>query len=442
MTIEVLSFIGIFVAAIIFAVLCFKGFHIIPCSILAAVILCIMSGMPIYETLTKTYMASFANFIGGYYLLLGCGAIFACIMRDCGAISGIAYRIVQLAYKFPKQYQKVAAVCILPLINFIIVYGGVAIYAATFTLVAIAAEVLRKMDVHWGYYAVASLGSAKLAQFMPGTPETVNQIPLEYLGTHPADGALLGIVAAVIMYAFAIVYVFISIRHDEKKGIGFFPAGERIAASDTIQIDKDNLPPLWKCLVPLLVVWVVMNLLDQPAVIALCVAAVVAIVLFFGSAKKTLKNNITEGAMKGINSIALLCAVVAFGGVLASTPGYAMAKTLVGSIPGSAAFKIWLVCLVLTPILNSTTGGLKVILGSMSEEFLATGIAPGAIHRLALISSLGLNATPHNSGTATIAVVGKLDYKDFYVKMFWTQVVGPTIAGFVVMLMVSAGIYI
>lgn len=442
MSIDVLSFIGIFVAAIIFAYLCFKGFHIIPCSILAAAILCLMSGMPLYETLTKVYMVSFANFISGYYLLLACGAIFATIMRDCGAISGIAYRIVKLAYKFPKQYQKVAAVCILPLINFIVVYGGVAIYAATFTLVAISAEVLKELDVHWGYYCVASLGSAKLAQFMPGTPETVNQIPLEYLGTHPADGALLGITAAVIMYLFAIVYVVISLRRDEKKGIGFFPAGERIASSDLVKIDKENLPPLWKCLIPLAVVWVTMNIFDQPAVIALCVACVVAIALFFKTAIKNIKSNITEGAMKGINSIALLCAVVAFGGVLSATPGYAMAKGLVSAIPGSPAMKIWLICLILTPILNSTTGGLKVILGSMSEEFLASGIAPGAIHRLALISSLGLNATPHNSGTATIAVVGKLDYKDFYVKMFWTQVVGPTIAGIVVMLMVAAGIYI
>jgi len=298
------------------------------------------------------------------------------------------------------------------------------------------------MDVHWGYYAVASLGSAKLAQFMPGTPETVNQIPLEYLGTHPADGAVLGITAAVLMYVLAIVYVFIALRRDEKKGIDIFPAGEKIAASDLIQVDKENLPPLWKCLVPLLVVWVVMNLLDQPAVIALCCAAVVAIALFFPTAKKTIKNNITEGAMKGINSIALLCAVVAFGGVLSATPGYEMAKGLVSSIPGSPAMKIWLICLILTPILNSTTGGLKVILGSMSEEFLATGIAPGAIHRLALISSLGLNSTPHNSGTATVAVVGKMDYKDFYMKMFWTQVVIPTIVGFIIMLMVSAGIYI
>lgn len=437
---DVVSFIGIFVAAIIFAFLCFKGFHIIPCSILGCVILCLMSGMPIYETLTEIYMSSFASFIGKYYLILACGAIFAAIMRDAGAISGIAYRIVKLAYKFPKNYQKVAAVCILPIINFIIVYGGVTVYAAVFTLVAIACEIMKEMDIHWGYYAVASLGSAKLAQFMPGSAETVNLIPMEYLGTAPGSGVVLGIVAAVIMYAFAVGYVVISIRKDEKNGVGFYPAGKAIAESELIKIDKENLPPLWKCLVPLAVMWCVLNLLDQPAVIALACAALVAIALFFKNIH--FKSEIAEGAMKGITSIALLCSVVAFGAVLAATPGYQLAMTFVDKIPGSAAFKIWVTCLILTPILNSSTGGLKVILGSLGDTFLASGIAPGAIHRLAVISTLGLNATPHNSGTATVATVGKLQYKDFYVKMFWTQVVGPTIAGFVVMLMVSAGIYI
>ena len=439
---EVLSFIGIFVAAIVFAVLCFKGVHIIPSSIVGCIILCLMSGMPIYDTLTETYMSSFANFISGYYLLLACGAIFATIMRDAGAISGIAYRIVRLAYKFPKKYQKVAAVCILPLINFIIVYGGITVYAAVFTLVAIACEIMKEMDIDWGYYAVASLGSAKLAQFMPGSAETVNIIPTEFLGTTPTSGALLGIVAALIMYAFAVGYVFIAIRRDERRGRGFLPAGAEIAKSELIEIDKDHLAPLWKCIVPLVVMWVVLNLLNQPAVIALACAAVVAIILFFNNVKHKIKANLAEGAMKGITSISLLCAVVAFGAVLSATPCYQLAMTFVNAIPGSAAVKIWLTCLILTPILNSTTGGLQVILSSLGDSFLASGIAPGAIHRLALVSSLGLNATPHNSGTATVATVGKMGYKDFYLKMFWTQVVGPTIAGIVVMLMVSAGIYI
>lgn len=440
MSIEVISFIGIFVAAVVFAILCFKGFHIIPCSILGVAILCIMSGMPIYSTLTDTYMASFANFIKGYYLILACGAIFASIMRDAGAIGGIAYRIVRLAYKFPVKYQKVAAVCILPLINFIIVYGGITVYAAVFTLVAIACEIMREMDIHWGYYAVASLGSAKLAQFMPGSAETVNLIPMEYLGTTPSSGVLLGIVAALIMYAFAVGYVFISIRRDEKRGIGFLPAGKAISESELMHIDKDNLPPLWKCLLPLVVMWCVLNIANLPAVIALSCAAMSAIILFYKNIH--FKAEIAEGAMKGITSIALLCSVVAFGAVLASTPGYQLAVGLVDKIPGGAAFKIWLTCLILTPILNSSTGGLKVILGSLGNEFLATGIAPGAIHRLACISTLGLNATPHNSGTAVVATVGKMGFKDFYMKMFWTQVVGPTIAGFVVMLLVSAGVYI
>ena len=50
---EIISLIGFAVAALVCGVLGYKGVHIIPSSLLAAAILCIMSGMPIYSTFTS-----------------------------------------------------------------------------------------------------------------------------------------------------------------------------------------------------------------------------------------------------------------------------------------------------------------------------------------------------------------------------------------------------
>ncbi len=439
MTLEIISLIGFAVAAVVFGVLCFRGFHIIPCSLLAAAILCLMSGMPIYQTLTDTYMPSFANFIKNYYLLLFAGAFFARVMADGGAVAGIAYRIVRLAYCFPVKYQKVVAVCCLPLINFVVVYGGITVYAAVFTLVVIAKEIFDEMDINWGYYAVASLGSGKIAQFFPGSAETVNLLPINYFGTNAMSGAFLGIVGALVMYGFAVVYVFFSVRRDERKGIGFLPAGASISKSELMNIDKEHLQPLWKCLLPMAVMWCLLNIVGLPAPVALFGASIAAMIIF----RKTLrfKASLAESAGKAITSLSLLCSVVAYGAVLASTPGYSYALTLVDKLPGGAAFKVWLTCLIITPVLNSASGGITVILNSLGEQFMASGIAAGALHRLVVISSMGLNSLPHNSGTATIAAVGKVDYKYFYGHLFWTSLVGATLGGFVVMLLVSMGIY-
>ncbi len=437
---EIISLIGFAVAAVVFGLLCYKGVHIIPSSLLAAAILCIMSGMPVYSTLTDVYMPSFANFIKSYYLLLYAGAFFARVMADGGAVAGIAYRIVKLAYRFPKKYQKVVAVCCLPLINFIIVYGGITVYAAVFTLVAIAKEIFDEMDINWGYYAVASLGSGKIAQFFPGSAEAVNLLPIEYFGTTPLSGTFIGIMGALAMYAFAVVYVFISVNRDERNNIGFLPAGAEIARSELMEIDKEHLQPLWKCLLPMIIMWCALNLLSLPAPVALFIASIVAMIIFY----KTLrfKASLAESAIRAITSLSLLCSVVAYGAVLANTPGYNFALTLVDKIPGGAAFKVWLTCLIITPILNSASGGITVILKSLGDQFLATGIAPGALHRLVVVSSMGLNSLPHNSGTATIAAVGKVEYKYFYIHLFWTSLVGATVGSIVVMLLVSMGIYI
>lgn len=439
MSVEIISLIGFAVAALAFGFLCYKGFHIIPCSLLAVAILCLMSGMPVYQTLIDTYMPSFANFIKGYYLLLFAGAFFAKIMADGGAVAGIAYRIVKIAYYFPKKYQKLVAICCLPLINFIVVYGGITVYAAVFTLVVIAKEIFDEMDINWGYYAVASLGSGKIAQFFPGTAETVNLIPTSTFGTNAMAGTFIGIVGALVMYGFAIVYVFFSVRRDEQKGIGFLPAGAEISRSELMNIDKEHLQPLWKCLFPMAVMWCVLNVLNLPAPIALFCASIVAMAIFY----KTLrfKASMAESASKAIVSLSLLCSVVAYGAVLAATPGYQYALTLVNKLPGGAAFKVWLTCLIMTPILNSASGGITVILNSLGQQFMETGIAAGALHRLVVISSLGLNSLPHNSGTATIAAVGKVEYKYFYIHLFWTSLVGATIGGMVVMILVSMGIY-
>jgi H+/gluconate symporter-like permease len=81
-----------------------------------------------------------------------------------------------------------------------------------------------------------------------------------------------------------------------------------------------------------------------------------------------------------------------------------------------------------------------VALDSMGASFLATGLAPGAIHRLAAIASGGLDSLPH----ASTIVVGlhaiKLDHKTAYKHIFWTCVVIPIIAGFFVAVLATMGV--
>lgn len=438
MSTEVISLIGFFIAAVVFGYICFKGVHLIPGSIVGVVILCVTSSMPIYSTLTGTFMTSFGSFISKNYLILFFGAIFAEIMRDAGAISCIAQNILKLCYKFPAKYQQVSAVMGMTLICFIIVYGGITTYAAIFTLVALAKEVFEELDIHWGLYALGSLGSGKLAQFFPGTAELVNQLPIEYFGSKPSSGAFIGVATAVIIFVLATIYTSIVLRRYKAKGIGFHPSGSAIAEQD-IKVNAPDVK-LWQSLLPMVCMWVTLNILNQPAAIALAVASVVAFLIFFRGGNVKVKTSIREGSVRAITSLSLLAAVVAYGSVLAATPGYQYAISLVDKIPGGPASKVWLTTMVMCAVLNSASGGIRTVLDSLGDDFLATGISPDALHRMVVVSSLGMNSLPHNSGTATVSAVAKLNYKDFYGHMFMTQLVIPCIASFLMMLMVSAGI--
>jgi H+/gluconate symporter-like permease len=64
----------------------------------------------------------------------------------------------------------------------------------------------------------------------------------------------------------------------------------------------------------------------------------------------------------------------------------------------------------------------------------------GALHRLIVVSSLGLNTLPHAAGVASIAATCKLNVKDFYGHVFWMSVIVPTLASFLLVILMGIGI--
>lgn len=70
-----------------------------------------------------------------------------------------------------------------------------------------------------------------------------------------------------------------------------------------------------------------------------------------------------------------------------------------------------------------------------------SGIDPEAFHRIASLSSGGLDAMPHNGAVLTLLTITGMTHKDSYKDIFIVAVVIPILAIVVAILLASVGIY-
>lgn len=436
----IISLTGVIIGLFFFGFLSYKGWHLIPTAAFSGAIVALFSGMNIYEAITTLFMPAYANFFKSYFLLFLTSSCFAKLMQDCGAIGVIAHAISKLCYKFKsRKAQRRVAILTIPLINTVIVYGGVNVFAAVFIVVHIGKELFEEFDVPWHYYGVGTLGTAALSQFMPGTPEYVNLIPCEFFGTDAMAGPVLGIIGTILFVIGGIWYVTIALEKTDKLSEGFLPTGQRIIDEAPIAPEVADIP-VFVAVIPLISVWVLLNIIKLPAVIALFFSAIIATILFYKRLLGKFQSSFAEGSVRAVSTLALLCATVAFGGIVSASEGYIWVCDLIINSGAVGAFQIAIFVNILAGLTASAGGSVKIVLNTFADAYLASGIAPGALHRLVVCSALGLNTLPHAAGVASIAATCKLELKDFYKHVFWMTVALPTVISLILALLITFGI--
>lgn len=440
---EWLSLLGVIVALAIFIFLAYKGYNIIFLAVLGSIIVAIFSAQNPITALTGTFSGAFSGFIKNWFLVYILSATFAKLMGECGAARSIALKIARLCRKRPVQEQKFWAVLSLPIINTILCYGGVSSLVCVFIMVGIAKDLFQELDIPWHYYGMAALGSATYALgALPGAPDVLNLAPTEYLGTTPMAAPGLGIIATIIMFGLSCLYLSRSLKKSEATGETFLPTGERIAADKSIGGQENIEYPLWRSVLPCIVLLVVMNVLNQPVVLAMLCAILCCLILFWNQLKDILQPCIASGIPTGAVTAALISCTVAFGSVVSASPAY---NLVVGGLDAISsflppAFQIFLCVNVVAALTSSSTSAIGVVFSTFSERFLATGLAPAAIHRVATVTALSLNTLPHSVGVCNAAGASKLTIGEIYKHYLWITVVFPMIAALVITVMATMGI--
>lgn len=137
--------------------------------------------------------------------------------------------------------------------------------------------------------------------------------------------------------------------------------------------------------------------------------------------------SLTGGAQNAVSTTMNVCSVVGFGVVATSVGGYDFLVGALENMPGPPIVQMIVAINVCAGVSGSSSGGLGIAFSTMTERFLATGLDPQVIHRVAVIASCGLDSLPHTTGLINDLSVTKLNHRQAYAHYGFLTVVIPLI---------------
>ena len=131
------------------------------------------------------------------------------------------------------------------------------------------------------------------------------------------------------------------------------------------------------------------------------------------------------------------CAV-GFGSVVKAVPGFAALTNAMLNMPGSILFSEAVAVNVLAGATGSASGGMSIALTALAPKYLEIaneiGLNPEVLHRIASISSGGLDTLPHNGAVLTLLAVSHCTHKESYWGICVTTAIIPVVMSLVLAL--------
>jgi H+/gluconate symporter-like permease len=439
---ELLSLIGILIATAVFVYGIFKGYHVTAIALVGVAIVAIFSGVNVMDSLTTVWVGKFADTYKAYFLIFFFSALFAKSLGDTGAAQSIAFKLADLSRMWPGHEKLMAVLCI-GMMQTIFTYGGISVFVVTFTVMYIAKELFTELDVPWKLYTCGAIGTSTFTTGMlPGSPQLTNLIPMEFFNTDAMAAPVLGIICSLVTITLALLWINYQVNKAVKTGEGFEPSGTALLQSWDSSRDVKRVDlPLWKCLLPSIVLFIVLNVVKAPAVVALFCGAVTSYIIFNPVQQfKNIRPALFTAVANANQALVALASAAGFGGMVASVIGFKYVIGGLQAIPGSPAFQVAVSVNIAAAFSASSSTGLRMSLDMLAKHFLETGIPPAALHRLSSIASVCLDDLPHSSALANTYYMTKISYKDGYINNFMISIVITLFVTILACILVSMGL--
>ncbi|MFC4023811.1 GntP family permease [Oceanobacillus longus] len=425
---------GIILGLIVLMGLAYLGWSIIWIAPIAAGVVALTGGLDLLDAYTNTYMSGFVNFAKSWFPVFMLGAIFGKLMEDTGMAKSVAVA-------FTKVIGTKRAILGVLVSCAVLTYGGVSLFVVVFAVYPLALTLFKEANISRrlipGTVALGAFTFTMTA--VPGTPQIQNLIPTEYFMTDAMAAPIMGIVAAIIMAVGGYYYL----RWREKQLTAKGETYTEPKDNKMINVDGDT-PHFILSILPLLTVLLTLNLLKWDIVVAL-LSGIILLMLLNISKFKGFVKAINGGATGSVTAIINTSAAVGFGTVVQAVPGFNRLTELLMGIKGNPLISEAVAVNILAGATGSASGGMGIALEALGSKYyeiaMNTGIDPEAFHRVASLSSGGLDALPHNGAVLTLLTITGMTHKDSYKDIFVVAVLIPIVSIVGAILLASIGIY-
>ena len=434
-----LGVVGVIAAIVLVIYLAFKGWSIIPASLVCSLVVIITNKEEIWPSIAGSYADGFKYFIGAFFLIFFFGALFGKAMADSGCANAISYKLLNV-------FGAKRAVLVIILATATLTYGGVSVFVVIFTIYPIAAVLFKEADLPKRLIVGAiALGAGTFSMTaLPGTPAIQNLIPSQVIGTPATAAPILGIVASIIMFTLGFWYLSWQSSVAERNEEHFVP-GPNDDMEKMSLVDPSLLPDWRLAFLPLVsVIGLILTLrmLDPiyAVTIALTGGSVLTSVLFWKRIETPLKT-LNDGISQSVMALMNTAAIVGFGFVVKNVDAFKSFVEFSVSLPFpplvSAAFAVN----IMAGITGSASGGLTIFMKTMATQYMEMGIASDILHRVCAVASGGLDSLPHSGAVITMLMVMGVTHNEGYKDLGVVTVVFPLVATVVIVLLALMGVH-
>lgn len=417
-----LSIFGIFIGLILLMFLAYKGHSIVWVAPVCAMVVAVFGRLNILDSYLGNYMEGLAGYVVQWFPAFFLGAVYGKLMDMTGSARSLADKLVSIIGS-----KRAIAAVVIPCL--LMTYGGISLFVVVFVIYPMGYAIYRAANLPRtllpGAIALGAFGITMTA--IPGTPQIQNIIPTEYYGTTPMAAPAMSIVAALLIGVPGYIYLEWRARKVRASGAQF------VEDPKFVEIKREHSLPSWHWiagLLPIITVIVVLNLLKQHIVVAL-LSGIAVCCLMNIQQFKTLLPAISSGAEGSLGAIMNTSCAVGFGSVVKAVPGFATLTSLMMNMPGNILFSEAVAVNVLAGATGSASGGMSIALSALAPQYLekavAQGIDPGLLHRIASISSGGLDTLPHNGAVLTLLAVSHCTHKESYWDICVTTCIIPVV---------------
>ena len=295
---------------------------------------------------------------------------------------------------------------------------------------------------------------------MPGSPEIQNVIPMSYFGTDTFAAPLLGIIASITMLSLGLLWLNYRLKKAKASGEGY--GNHKI---DLEEKESENLPGIFISVAPILIIFVTnfalskiyypnidgsylvkygVSLDNVSGTWSVIISIVIAIIFILALNFKKLPNlndMLNIGVKNSFLPLLNSSAIVGYGSIIKSLPIFLTIQNTIMNISSNPIISEAISVNVICGLTASASGGLGISLNALAPTFIqmsdALAISPEILHRIASLSSGGLDTLPHNGAVITTLAICGLTHKESYKDIFVTSVLIPILTTAVIVIITS-----